>query len=201
MEIVKQVADFYVATKQFKEAIPLYQRVIDMDPGQNAARENLARCYLGTEQPEKAADALEDSDQGQPRPAARLRDAGENLRGRRADRQGARQDYEQSLLVSPERHAGLREPSRMLLLDLKQPEKAVTVLNEARKRFPDRPGFAYLLAVALEEAKQHQQALAMFEQTEAEAQRRAADAARAASFISSTARPPSRRACTTGRRS
>ena len=58
----------------------------------------------------------------------------------------------------------------LLLLNHKQPDKAISVLNEARRRFPDQPGFSYYLAVALERAKQHQQALSVFEQTEVEAQ-------------------------------
>ena len=80
----------------------------------------------------------------------------------------AAQDYEQSLLISPN-EPGTYENLVRRLLGLKKPERAVTILNEARKRFPDVAGFTFLLAISLEQAKQHQQALAMYEQTEAEA--------------------------------
>ena len=61
VEIIEKIADFFVATQQLAEAAPLYQRVVDIDPTRNAARDNLARCYLGLKQPDKAATALEDS--------------------------------------------------------------------------------------------------------------------------------------------
>ena len=167
-ETVNKVANFYALTKQFKEAVPLFERVVDIDPSQLAARENLARCFLATEQPAKAALVLEELiklNPADPHAYALLgkiyEDAGDITR--------ATQDYEQSLLVNPNDSQGY-ETIVLMLLDHKQPERAIPVLNEARRRFPNEPGFSYYLAVALEQTKQHQQALSMFEQTEAEAQ-------------------------------
>lgn len=166
-EIIGKIADFFVATQQLAEAVPLYKRIIDIDPNQNAARENLARCYLGLNDSEKAAATLEDLikvNPVQPRAyetLAKIYEAAGQM-------EKAAQDYEQSLLISPN-EPGTYESLVRRLLGLKKPERAVNILNEARKRFPDVPGFSFLLAVALEEAKQHQQALLMYEQTEAEA--------------------------------
>ena len=70
---------------------------------------------------------------------------------------------------------GYANVARLLLGHFKEPEKALPVLTEARRRFPDRPGFAYLLAVTLEESKQYQQALTFFAQAEAEARDGAPD--------------------------
>ena len=169
VEVVNKVADFYVATKQIKEAIPLYQRVIDLDPTQNAARENLARCYRETGDNAKAAEALEALIKLNPvQPHAYevlakiYEDAGQFDK--------ALADYEQSLLVSPSNINGYENVAVLLLEHFKQPDKAVPVLLEARRRFPDRPGFGYLLAVSLAGSKQNQQALTTFEQTELEAQ-------------------------------
>ncbi len=167
VEIIGKIADFFVATQQLAEAIPLYKRIIDIDPGQNAARENLARCYLGTNESEKAAATLEDLIKVNPvqphayETLAKIYEAAGQM-------EKAAADYEQSLLISPN-EPGTYESLAKRLLMLKKPDRAVTILNEARKRFPDVPGFTFLLAISLEEAKQHQQALAMYEQTEAEA--------------------------------
>ncbi len=168
LEIIGKIADFFVATQQLAEAVPLYKRMVDIDPNQNAARENLARCYLGLNDTDKAAATLEDLikvNPVQPRAyetLAKIYEAAGQM-------EKAAQDYEQSLLISPN-EPGTYENLVRRLLGLKKPERAVTILNEARKRFPDVAGFTFLLAISLEQAKQHQQALAMYEQTEAEAQ-------------------------------
>ena len=168
-EVIDKVADFYVATKQVKEAVPLYQRVLDLDPTQNTARENLARCYIELGDNAKAAEVLEaiiKANPVQPHAYAVLakiyEDAGEYDK--------ALADYEQSLLVSPSDVGGYENVALLLLQHFNQPAKALPVLVEARRRFPDRPGFGYLLAIAQEGDKQHQQSLTTFEQTELEAE-------------------------------
>lgn len=168
-DVVEKVADFYVATQQVADAIPLYQRVIEMDPSRNAARENLARCYIGTDQKDLATATLEDLIKADPMQhhayeflAKLYEDAGKYDK--------AIAEYEQSLLITPNHPEAYEGLSVLLITQFKQPDKAIAVLNEARKRFPDQPGFSFLLAVALEEAKQHQPALTMFEETVVEAQ-------------------------------
>ena len=168
-EVIEKVADFYVATQQLPEAIPLYKRVIEIDSSLNEARENLARCYIATNQNDLATATLEDLIKADPVQhhayeflAKLYEDAG------KFDK--AITDYEQSLLITPN-HPEAYEGLSILLIDhFKQPDKAIAVLTEARKRFPDEPRFSFLLAVALEQNKQHQESLAMFEQTVVEAQ-------------------------------
>ena len=167
-DAVNKVANFYSITKQYKEAIPLFERVLDLDPSQAAARENLARCYLAVEEPAKAAVTLEGLVRINPADPHAYEILGKIYEDA-GDYTKATEDYEQALLVNPSDMQGYENIS-LMLLNHKQPDKAVSVLNEARRRFPDRPGFSYLLAVALERAKQHQQSLAVFEQTEVEAQ-------------------------------
>ena len=168
VDIIEKIADFFVATQQLAEAAPLYQRVVDIDPTRNAARDNLARCYLGLKQPDKAATALEDSIKQNPvQPHAYealaeiYKDAGQEEK--------AIQNYEQSLLLNPKDIHGYQDLA-VLLVESKHATQAIKVLTEARKRFPDQPAFTYLLGVALEEDKQHQQALNTFEQAELDAQ-------------------------------
>lgn len=169
-DAVQKVADFYVATQQLALAVPLYQRVIEIDSSRNAARENLARCYLALGQKEQAAATLEDLIKADPV----QHEAYEMLAKIYEDAKQydkAIANYEQSLLVSPRRPEAYESLAMLLLGDhFKQPAKAATVLTEARKRFPDQPWFTFLLAVALSQDKQLQPALRMFEQTMVEAQ-------------------------------
>jgi tetratricopeptide (TPR) repeat protein len=58
----------------------------------------------------------------------------------------------------------------LLLVPLKEGEHAVSVLTEARRRYPDAPEFAYYLAIALRESKQAKDAVVMFEEALNEAQ-------------------------------
>ena len=168
VDIIEKIADFFVATQQLAEAAPLYQRVVDIDPARNTARDNLARCYLGLKQPDKAATALEDSIKQNPvQPHAYevlaeiYKDAGQEEK--------AIQNYEQSLLLNPKDIRGYQDLGS-LLLKRNHAEQAVKVLTEAHKRFPDQPAFTFWLGWALEENKQHQQALTTFEQAELDAQ-------------------------------
>ena len=77
-------------------------------PARNAARDNLARCYLGLKQPDKAATALEDSIKQNPvQPHAYevlaeiYEDAGQEEK--------AIQNYEQSLLLNPKDIRGYQD--------------------------------------------------------------------------------------------
>ena len=147
----------------------MYKRVIGIDPSRNVALDNLGRCYLATNQKDLAIAAFEDLIKADP-----VQNHAYEFLGKLYDEAGkydkAIADYEQSLLITPN-HAEAYENLAVLLLEhFKQPEKAIAILTEARKRFRDQPGFTYLLSLALEENKQHQQALAMFETTELEAQ-------------------------------
>ena len=167
-EVVSRVADFYVATKQFKEAIPVYERAVELDPKEIAPRENLSRCYLATDQKDKAAEALEGLIKINPVDAhayetlAKLYEDSGQL-----DKAVA--DYEQSLLINPNYVEGYENVTDLLVRQ-HQAEKAIPLLTDARKRFAGQPVFTFLLAMTLERAKQHKEALEMFETAETEAE-------------------------------
>src|SRR5213075_54073 len=65
--------------------------------------------------------------------------------------------------------------AELLLVPLKQSERAVSVLTEGRRRYPDAPEFAYYLAIALRESKKAKDAVIMFEEALNEAQNAQAD--------------------------
>ena len=73
-------------------------------------------------------------------------------------------NYEQSLLINPDHAVTYVRLAELLLGPLKNAERAVALLTDARRRFPDAPEMAYYLGVALREAKHPQQAVATFEE-------------------------------------
>ena len=79
-------------------------------------------------------------------------------------------NYEQSLLINPGRANTCLRLAELLIGPLKESERAVKILTEARQRFPNAPEFTYYLALALREAKHPQQAVTTFEEALNEAQ-------------------------------
>src|SRR6266567_496503 len=57
--ILKDVADYYATSQQLKEAIPLYLRVLELQPEDANAREKLATGFILTNQRGKAVEMLE----------------------------------------------------------------------------------------------------------------------------------------------
>jgi tetratricopeptide (TPR) repeat protein len=174
---LKEVADYYASSQQIKEAIPLYLRVLELQPDDAAAREKLATGFVLTNQRAKAVEMLEQiikqrPDKYQPYDllAQVLDDQGRALtRENKASEAKAvfakaAANYEQSLLINPGRATTSLRLAELLLGPVKNPERAVEVLTEARRRFPDVPEMVYYLALALREAKHPQQAVATFEE-------------------------------------
>jgi tetratricopeptide (TPR) repeat protein len=82
----------------------------------------------------------------------------------------AEANYEQSLLINPAHAITYLRLAELLLGPVKDAGRAVEILTEARRRFPDAPEIAYYLALAQREAKQTQQAVATFEEALHEAE-------------------------------
>jgi tetratricopeptide (TPR) repeat protein len=181
--ILKDVADYYAASQQLKEAIPLYLRVLELQPEDANAREKLATGFVLTNQRDKAVEMLEQIIKEHPEKyqpydllAQVLDEEARSLqRANRIDEAKAEfarvaANYEQSLLINPN-HAGTYvRLAELLLGPLKDPNRAVKLLEEARRRFPGAPEIVYYLAIAQREAKQSQQAVATFEEALHEAQ-------------------------------
>jgi tetratricopeptide (TPR) repeat protein len=73
-------------------------------------------------------------------------------------------------LINPSRANTYLRLAELLIVPLKESERAVKILTEARGRFPAAPEFTYFLAIALREAKHPQQAVVTFEEALNEAQ-------------------------------
>jgi tetratricopeptide (TPR) repeat protein len=181
--ILKDVADYYAASQQLKEAIPLYLRVLELQPDDANAREKLATGFVLTNQRDKAVEMLEQIIKEHPEKyqpydllAQVLDEEARSLqRANRIEEAKAKfakvaANYEQSLLINPN-HAGTYVRLAELLLGaLRDPDRAVKLLADARRRFPGAPEIVYYLAIAQREAKQSQQSVATFEEALHEAQ-------------------------------
>lgn len=181
--ILKDVADYYAASEQLKEAIPLYLHVLELQPDDANAREKLATGFILTNQRVKAVEMLEQIIKEHPEKyqpydllAQVLDDEARSLqRAKRVDEAKATfakvaANYEQSLLINPNHVGTYLHLAELLLGPLKNADRAVGLLTEARRRFRGAPEIVYYLAIAQSEAKQTQQAVATFEEALHEAQ-------------------------------
>jgi tetratricopeptide (TPR) repeat protein len=173
--VLKDVADYYAATQQIKEAIPLYLRILELQPDDINAREKLATGFVLTNHRAKAIETLEQIIREHPAKyqtyellAQVLDDEGRALERNNQTEEAKAQfskaaaNYEQSLLINPTRITTYMRLAELLLGPVTKPERAVKVLSEARRRFPNVPEISYYLALAQREAKQPQQALGTF---------------------------------------
>ena len=186
--VLKEVGDYFASTQQIKEALPFYLRVLELQPDDANAREKLATGFVLTNQRARAVETLEAIIQEHPEKyqpyelLAQLHDdeARALLRDNQTDPANvefkkAAQNYEQSLLINPNHAATYLRLAELLLAPLKQSERAVSILTEGRRRYPDAPEFAYYLAIALRESKKAKEAVVMFEEALNEAQNAQAD--------------------------
>ena len=186
--VLKEVGDYFASTQQIKEALPFYLRVLELQPDDASVREKLATGFVLTNQRARAVETLEAIIQEHPEKyqsyelLAQLHDdEGRALvRANQTDPANAEfkkaaQNYEQSLLINPNHAATYLRLAELLLVPLKQSERAVSVLTEGRRRYPDAPEFAYYLAIALRESKKAKDAVIMFEEALNEAQNAEAD--------------------------
>ena len=186
--VLKEVGDYFASTQQIKEALPFYLRVLELQPDDANVREKLATGFVLTNQRTRAVETLEAIIQEHPEKyqsyelLAQLHDdeARALVRANQTDPANAEfkkaaQNYEQSLLINPNHAATYLRLAELLLVPLKQSERAVSVLTEGRRRYPDAPEFAYYLAIALRESKKAKDAVIMFEEALNEAQNAEAD--------------------------
>ena len=180
--VIKEIADYFAATQQINDAIPLYLKVLELEPENSSARERLATGFVMTNQRAKAIELLQEIIKQTPQKyqpyellAQLLDDEGRAfLRANQTDAAKAQfakaaANYEQSLLINPARAQIYLRLTELLIGSLKESERAVKLLTEARARFRQVPEFTYFLALAQREAKRAQQAVITFEEALQEA--------------------------------
>lgn len=180
---LKEAGDYFAATEQVKEALPLYLRVLELQPDDANVREKLATGFVLTNQRARAVATLEEIIKQHPEKyqpyelLAQLHDdEGRSLArsnhndAAKTEFMKAAANYEQSLLINPNHATTYLRLAELLLAPLKQSDRAVALLKDARRRYPDAPEFAYYLAIALNEAKNPKEAVVTFEEALNEAQ-------------------------------
>jgi tetratricopeptide (TPR) repeat protein len=181
--IVKDVADYFAASQQIKEALPFYLKVLELAPDDSNAREKLATGFVLTNQWPQAVQMLQQIVNAHPEKwqayellASVYEDEARsfvrnNLPDKaKTDFEKAAQNYEQSVLINPNRPTNYLRLAELLLGKLRENDRAVRILRDARRRFPDLPEIPYYLAIALREAKQPQAAVTTFEEALHEAE-------------------------------
>jgi tetratricopeptide (TPR) repeat protein len=172
-QTLAKVADYFVLSKQVKEAIPFYLAALNLgqdpaEPPLDNVREKLARSYLATGQNDQAIRYLEDIVKDSPLRFETFQQLGE-LYEEKGDMDKALANYEHSLLLDasdPRNHLRLAD----FLLKNKRYERAVDIMQAARKKFPDHAEIIYALAVSLSQAKRNNEAMAAFSDTLAAAE-------------------------------
>jgi tetratricopeptide (TPR) repeat protein len=171
--VAARVGDFNVLSQQIANAIPLYEKVIRLkndpsDPFVANVREKLARSYAANAERQKAIALMRDSIKDNP-----LRYESYELLSQLYDQEGeldqALGTYQQMLLLQPGQPQNYLSVAD-LYFKTKQFDKAADMLADARKRFPDLPQLTYSMAIALSQAKRHQEAVTAFEETLHEAE-------------------------------
>jgi len=181
--ILKEIADHYASSQQIAEAIPLYLRVLELQPEDATAREKLATGFILTNQSAKAIAMLDEIIKQHPEKyqpydllAQVLDDQARALQRENKTSEAkaafskAAVNYEQSLLVNPAHAITYIRLAELFLGPVKDPEHAVQILTEARRRFPETAEMVYYLGIALREAKHTQQAVTTFEEALHEAE-------------------------------
>lgn len=182
-EILKDVANYFAASGQIREAIPFYLKVLDLAPDDVNALEKLANGFVLTNQWPQAIKSLEEIISAHPEKgqnyellASVYEDEGRAFERKKesdkamADFRRAAQNYEQSLLINPTKITNYLRLGQLLLGRLQDYNRSLRMLQEAHRRFPDVPEITYYLALAQTAAKQPKIAVATFEEALHEAE-------------------------------
>jgi tetratricopeptide (TPR) repeat protein len=190
--LLKEVADFFASSRQIQRALPLYLRVLELRPDDSSTQEKLATGFVLTNQRPEAIEMLQQIIKEHPEKyqtyellAEVYEDEGRTLE-RTNQREEARANfvkaaanYEQCLLINPTHANNYLRLAELFLGRLKENDRAVKLLTEARRRFPGAPEFAYYLGLALREGKRPKEAVTILEEALHEAELNASEMANA----------------------
>ncbi|RFC44333.1 MAG: Tetratricopeptide (TPR) repeat/Tetratricopeptide (TPR) repeat [Verrucomicrobia bacterium] len=168
---LQRAADHFTLTQQYAEACRFYDRANSLHLQENKAHslpigQKWARALVLNEQPDAALDLLEELIKENPSAADPRELAGE-LYLRQGQLIAALGHFRLALDAGGskmEDHVRLIQ----LQLRLKRGDEAAETALKARSLFPEAPGLTMLLAVALGEAKRHQESIQAFEAAEQE---------------------------------
>ncbi len=166
-EQTARVGDFYVVSRQFAKAAPLYEKAAELKPTLPNINEKLAATLLETGQTDAAIPVLNKVINNNPLDLQAY-DQLYKIYNERGEYRKALACVDQLLILdkaNPTRFGQVTD----LLFRLRDFEVASQRLAEARRLFPHSALFTYMHARALSFSKQHEEAMATFERALVEA--------------------------------
>lgn len=169
-EVLLRVADYYSSSRQYQEAIPLYEELVKRWEASPEAilpevQDKLARCYRLANRTQDAIAALRVMIKDNP-VRVESYELLASIYEEEGDLENALANYQQVLLMNPAQPVNYLRVADMLLklgqASSPRLSKAVETLKEARAKFPELPQITYSLAIALNQAGKPQEALAAF---------------------------------------
>lgn len=159
-EVVEQLGDFYHATRQFDDAVILYNDVIKEHPDRLDIREKLARVYAGMGDEENVIQTFKDIVEIDPQNAVVLKQiAGIYMRSE--DYLKAVPYLKKSLAISKGSEAEYGVLGRMMI-EAEEDEAAIEFLAGAAYLFPDSPEFPFLMTFSTSRLEQWKRATKHF---------------------------------------
>lgn len=160
-EALVRIGDCFILCNQPGRAAPLYQLALTLHPGLEALREKLAACLLQVGDHAEAAKILESMVKDNPL-NFRVYDQLAELYLLADAPSKALASLKQALLVAP---PDPRRYSELVQLCLRtgDPGSAISFAEDAEKRFPQLLELTFFKALALSQAKRHEEALRAFE--------------------------------------
>ncbi|MFZ4774948.1 MAG: tetratricopeptide repeat protein [Terrimicrobiaceae bacterium] len=166
-EKLVRVGDYFVLCNHVERAIPLYQLALTLRPAMETLRDKLVVCLLQAGETAEAVKWLEEMVKDNPLDI-RAYDQLADLSLRANEPAKALANLKQALLIAPpdpRRYSDLIQ----LCLRSQDAESALTLAEEAEKKFPKLMELTFFKALALSEAKRHEEALKTFERILVEA--------------------------------
>ena len=186
MACVERTADHFMLTQQYPEACRFYERTHTLYWEQNKIRsgsivQKWARGLILSDRSETAVDLIEETLKELPA-SSELRELLGELYLQQGQLVGALSQLRTALDLSPSK---MEDHVRVIQLQLrlKRGDEASETATRARKLFPEAPGLTMLLAIALGEAKRHQEALVAFESAEREFSEKGTEALDSAFYL------------------
>ena len=160
VNLLDQVATFYVTTRQMDKAVALYRKILELDGSVMLVREKLAEALLNQNKKDEALEVLEGTAQIDPYRYDTFERLGE-LYFEAGNHEKALKYYKRCIELNPHSWQTYVVVAR-LQMGTNRAEDAIATTKEAQERFPENAYFVYLKAIAEASAEKFDDSLATF---------------------------------------
>jgi len=164
--VFENAGDFFARIGDLQKAIAALQKAVDLNANLLSARQKLAQAYLRADDPENTITQLQEIIRLNPLQQGAYELLGQLFQAK-GDQKQAAAAFEQSLLLNPNHKESYTQLAQIYLgPDFDDPNRAVTLMEQAAIQFGDDVQIQFLLAIAYSSAKKYQEALTVFERTD-----------------------------------